>query len=83
MSCCLAQANRPVHPRVCGERRACAATFSGLAGSSPRVRGTLGKRCHRRIVGAVHPRVCGERAQAIDKAGIYNGSSPRVRGTLI
>ena len=31
-----------VHPRVCGERLAPVAAIGGPAGSSPRVRGTLG-----------------------------------------
>ena len=33
---------REIHPRVCGERGVCSSTCSSSAGSSPRVRGTLG-----------------------------------------
>ena len=37
----------PVHPRVCGELLSGRAALSGRAGSSPRVRGTLCRYCHR------------------------------------
>ena len=36
-----AACSSPVHPRVCGERSAAARSISSIAGSSPRVRGTL------------------------------------------
>ena len=35
-----ARHQRPVHPRVCGERALCRADFAARSGSSPRVRGT-------------------------------------------
>ena len=34
------QRHLPVHPRACGEHRPCTARRGGMAGSSPRVRGT-------------------------------------------
>ena len=37
------RSQRPVHPRVCGERDRFAAQFGRLHGSSPRVRGTVRK----------------------------------------
>ena len=68
-----------------------------LRGSSPRVRGTLARRCGRFIPAragnakgrrseqgqrSVHPRACGERLQFGLIGRDRVGSSPRVRGTL-
>ena len=38
-------ARRTVHPRVCGERRGAAESLADGSGSSPRMRGTLGRDC--------------------------------------
>ena len=71
----------PVHPRVCGERGAATRTRIAGRGSSPRVRGTPG----RRLVCAVGRRfipACAGNA-FIGCLVLFGrvGSSPRVRGT--
>ena len=39
----LAARGRAVHPRECGEHQGMMTSVSSIAGSSPRVRGTLGR----------------------------------------
>ena len=70
-----------VHPRVCGELRVAQSELGGVAGSSPRVRGTREVDGRMRRILTVHPRVCGELRCADKAKRIDAGSSPRVRGT--
>ena len=74
--------NTTVHPRACGELKETWHAENAVAGSSPRMRGTL-HRSHAvtRFV-AVHPRACGELTNWISPAIPVSGSSPRMRGTL-
>ena len=71
-----------VHPRVCGELGPANLNLFAGVGSSPRVRGTRGRRCRAPAPPPpVHPRVCGELSPpAFNWLRIF-GSSPRVRGT--
>ena len=70
-----------VHPRVCGERPLAPGKAAPVAGSSPRVRGTLRRGLRLRLRLRVHPRVCGERDANRLHGPRRAGSSPRVRGT--
>ena len=72
---------RPVHPRVCGERPEYEVAPERVAGSSPRVRGTLlvarVLARHQRFI----PACAGNALAALPVAVATTGSSPRVRGT--
>ena len=73
-----------VHPRVCGERGFAGHDFPSVAGSSPRVRGTL---AHPLAVGSVLRFIpaCAGNALATSSAGADAAVHPRVcgeRGTL-
>ena len=69
------------HPRVCGEHCCTWALIPAMAGSSPRMRGTLFRWCCSRYLERDHPRVCGEHYVPIIAAYNLMGSSPRMRGT--
>ncbi len=75
--------NRPVHPRVCGERTKRRILPNKSCGSSPRVRGTrihADAGAHRiRFI----PACAGNARSSSWMPFRKNGSSPRVRGTLI
>ena len=75
-------AYRTVHPRVCGEQASTDTRICCISGSSPRVRGTVGRWWWVRAISPVHPRVCREQNKARDQHSINDGSSPRVRGTV-
>ena len=57
--------DKPVHPRVCGEREIARVFWRNRTGSSPRVRGTQGLSHDFCSLSAVHPRVCGERVVGV------------------
>ena len=70
-----------VHPRVCGEHLTDAADHYRMAGSSPRVRGTLLRSLRRRYRHRFIPACAGNTAPSTAADIASNGSSPRVRGT--
>ncbi len=79
-----AGSRNPVHPRVCGEHVCCALLIAGaVAGSSPRVRGTLGPRVAHRRPGRFIPACAGNTARPNPAVAGIDGSSPRVRGTPV
>ena len=55
----------PVHPRVCGERLRQAGADDAAVGSSPRVRGTPGRRRYRRRSGRFIPACAGNAVRAM------------------
>ena len=71
----------PVHPRVCGElvERRCRRRLN--AGSSPRVRGTRGRRAARAPAVRFIPACAGNSRPPHTRNASAAGSSPRVRGT--
>ena len=69
------------HPRVCGEHWSTCSAVCALAGSPPRVRGTLSTSAPRLTLRWDHPRVCGEHLISRPPKATPAGSSPRVRGT--
>ncbi len=71
----------PVHPRACGEHKSNVVGHTGIAGSSPRMRGTLPFILGRCGISSVHPRACGEHLLVYDELLDRGGSSPRMRGT--
>ena len=52
------------HPRVCGEHGCKMAYMPGMMGSSPRVRGTLGRRAQRRRIRGIIPACAGNTLRA-------------------
>ncbi len=72
-----------VHPHVCGEHVNRETGAAVATGSSPRVWGTLTKRCCPAGGITVHPHVCGEHQNPDGGDDCGDGSSPRVWGTCI
>ena len=69
----------PVHPRVCGEHTGWGRWISVTAGSSPRVRGTPGRRDARRARGRFIP-ACAGNTGTQWRAGVHLPVHPRVCG---
>ena len=72
---------RAVHPRVCGEHCVCHCPTFTVTGSSPRVRGTPGRRPRSPPPLRFIPACAGNTHDAEGRAASHHGSSPRVRGT--
>ena len=72
---------RPVHPRVCGELALTDVLSLMASGSSPRVRGTRGRRCCWSVGGRFIPACAGNSQKDALITTPNSGSSPRVRGT--
>ena len=70
------------HPRGCGEKSKKIGASSSRVGSSPRVRGKVGRNGLRRLGGGDHPRGCGEKTGDWQRRQVAAGSSPRVRGKV-
>ena len=70
-----------VHPRVRGEHGHSSCGGTPRNGSSPRTRGTPGRRSGCRPSRPVHPRVRGEHPPCLPYLSLASGSSPRTRGT--
>ena len=73
---------RAVHPRVCGEHIATHQRISEIGGSSPRVRGTHGRRSLPPMCWRFIPACAGNTMDSATRSTLIRGSSPRVRGTL-
>ena len=73
---------REVYPRVCGGTYHEIHLRYGVAGLSPRVRGTLSTRIQRAAVMGLSPRVRGTR-RARAEGRVLPGLSPRVRGNQV
>ena len=67
------------HPRVCGEHETTKESFSSIAGSSPRVRGTLCDRVHHGKRFGIIPACAGNTTLAMWILS-WNGDHPRVCG---
>ena len=70
------------HPRMCGEHMSVAIMPNAQEGSSPHVRGALGRILHDRAPGGIIPACAGSTERPITRSGIVKGSSPHVRGAL-
>ena len=70
------------HPRMCGEHMSVAIKPNAQEGSSPHVRGALGRILHDRAPGGIIPACAGSTERPITRSGIVKGSSPHVRGAL-
>ena len=54
-----------------------------MLGSSPRMRGTLGRGGARRVFRGIIPAYAGNTLDALSVASMVAGSSPRMRGTQV
>ena len=68
------------HPRGCGEHNKARQNETPIVGSSPRMRGALGRLRGKSPGSKDHPRGCGEHATYLRAYGLEYGSSPRMRG---
>ena len=71
------------HPHVCGEHFYEKLKKDQVAGSSPRMRGTLNTSYSDNLVWRAHPHVCGEHVGYLPRKSSVRGSSPRMRGTRV
>ena len=69
------------HPRACGEHGYVHVWGGDVAGSSPRMRGTLTVLFFGLTEDGDHPRACGEHQMNKSRKFSMRGSSPRMRGT--
>ena len=77
------RAHVAVHPRVCGELQLAALQLAVAFGSSPRVRGTRGRRRRLARRHRFIPACAGNSPDKTPPNAWLNGSSPRVRGTRL
>ena len=71
------------HPRGCGEHIDVLWVSADDPGSSPRMRGALGRPGSTGSGSRDHPRGCGEHRLSDRQNARHRGSSPRMRGALI
>ena len=70
------------HPRVCGEHHVKDIVQDAKWGSSPRMRGTLGRLIHLSEDPGIIPAYAGNTSDVFEILPVAWGSSPRMRGTL-
>ena len=78
----FAPVQRPVHPRIRGERAVVGRLGGGLSRLIPAYAGNAAPTALRVSGASVHPRIRGERVVYQNKLWDINGSSPHTRGTL-
>ena len=69
----------PAHPRACGENRRVGAQLGRVRGSSPRVRGKLQPRLHRRVPAGLIPARAGK-TQTATLIPVHTAAHPRACG---